>query len=280
MILKEVLDRTTEFFKQKKINSPRLESELILAHGLKLERMDLYLQFERPLTDAELSLCRSYVKRRSDGEPVAYIVGEKGFYTEVLKVNENVLIPRPETELIVDEVIKKFEREESRKFLDIGTGSGCIGLTILKHFKNFEAILLDISKPALDVTKENAEKLNVSDRASLVCDDILKTEFLENSFDFVVANPPYIDLNSSDIQESVKDYEPHIALFAENNGFQCVQKWSEVVSHCLKPDGFFVFEIGFDQGQRSLECLESLGFQDIQVKKDLSGHDRIVLCKK
>lgn len=170
MLLKEVLTKSIQFFKDKKIESARLDAELLISHALKIDRISLYVKYEQPLNEAEVQICREYVRRRSLGESVAYIIEEKGFFGEVFKVLPGVLVPRPETEHLVEEVLKFIEKNkiENPRILDLGAGSGCIGLSILKQVPSATLVSVDVSEIAIQNIKLNLDKLNLQDRAVVV----------------------------------------------------------------------------------------------------------------
>ncbi len=287
MMLKEILDKTTQFFKDKKIPSARLDAEILLSHGLKLKnRMDLYLKFDQPVGEAELSVCRELVRRRSLHEPVAYIVGSKGFYNHTFKVTPAVLIPRPETELLVEQAFEWLEKNNITKpnVLDLGCGSGCIGLSILAKYPDAQLTMVDISADALAVAKENAEQMKLSnirwlkaDVGSVDFSDQLKNEF----FDLILANPPYIDIQDSRVEASVKNFEPQTALFAPDQGLQFLKNWSQKMLSHLKQTSMMGFEMGCDQGTEMKNWFQSFNtFADVKVVKDLSSLDRHIIGVK
>lgn len=286
MKLKEVLDKTTNFFKDKKLETPRLDAELLLAAGLGLNRIDLYVKFDQPLSENELGTCREYVRRRGQGEPVAYILGNKYFYNHRFKVNQNVLIPRPETELIVEDAIQwvRKNQKESIEILDLGTGSGCIVISLLKEFPGAHAVAVDISAEALEVAKQNAIEHQVEDRLQLIQANASDFNLVQNQFkkselqfDLIVSNPPYIDKNTNYTEKYVIKYEPMSALFAEEEGLQLLKSWSQSYIKLLKPNALMLMEMSFDQGPRMLEHFHSLQvFSEVKIIKDLSQHDRII----
>lgn len=287
MMLKEILDKTTQFFKDKKIPSARLDAEILLSHGLKLKnRMDLYLKFDQPVGEAELSVCRELVRRRSLHEPVAYIVGSKGFYNHTFKVTPAVLIPRPETELLVEQAFEWLEKNNITKpnVLDLGCGSGCIGLSILAKYPEGQLTMVDISADALAVAKENAEQMKLSnirwkqaDVGSVDFSDQLKNEF----FDLILANPPYIDIQDSRVEATVKNFEPQTALFAPDQGLQFLKNWSQKMLSHLKQTSMMGFEMGCDQGTEMKNWFQSFNtFADVKVVKDLSSLDRHIIGVK
>lgn len=280
MKLKEVLDKSIQFFKEKKMDTPRLDAELLIAFALKLERMQLYMKYEAPLTEAEVVNCREVIKRRSQGEPVAYITGDKGFYGFVFKVGSGVLIPRPETEHLVELALDfiKIQKISNPRILDLGAGSGCVGFSILKN--NSEATLISVEKSAeaFFFLQENCKSLDLQNRSKLVlknANDLEKKDL--SNFDIILANPPYIDKNDPAVEAAVKKFEPQDALFAESNGLAFLTAWSQRFSECLKKPGLMAFEMGYLQGPEMVKSFNSLNiFSNVEIVKDLSGLDRIV----
>ncbi|OFZ28546.1 MAG: protein-(glutamine-N5) methyltransferase, release factor-specific [Bdellovibrionales bacterium RIFCSPHIGHO2_01_FULL_40_29] len=280
MKLKEVLDKSIQFFKDKKLETPRLDAEMLLAHALKLERLQLYMKYEAPLSDAEVSLCREVVRRRSQGEPVAYITGERGFYGLVFKVGPGVLIPRPETEHLVELALDfiKTRQVENPKILDLGAGTGCIGFSILKNSPQATLVSIEKSDATFEYLKSNCQLLGLEERSRLIHADIdqIKSEEL-GQFDIIVSNPPYIANDDPAVESMVKCFEPHEALFAESNGLGLLQSWSKRFVPNLKPFGFMGFEMGYQQGLEMKTHFEKLEiFNKVDIIKDLSGLDRII----
>src|SRR3989338_10868850 len=280
MKLKEVLDKSIQFFKDKKLETPRLDAEMLLAHALKLERLKLYMKYEAPLSDAEVSLCREVVRRRSQGEPVAYITGERGFYGLVFKVGPGVLIQRPETEHLVELALDfiKTRQVENPKILDLGAGTGCIGFSILKNSPQATLVSIEKSDATFEYLKSNCQLLGLEERSRLIHADIdqIKSEEL-GQFDIIVSNPPYIANDDPAVESMVKCFEPHEALFAESNGLGLLQSWSKRFVPNLKPFGFMGFEMGYQQGLEMKTHFEKLEiFNKVDIIKDLSGLDRII----
>jgi len=287
MNIKEVLDRTAGFFREKKMDSPRLDAELLISRGLGLRRIDLYLKFEQPLKEEELQKLREMVKRRSQGEPVAYILGEKDFFGESFIVNSDVLIPRPETETLVETALdwNKRIKKENTKILDLGCGSGCIGLSLLKKIPGSRLLSVDISSKALEVAQKNADRLQVSDRVQWLCEDAfnvaqVKNEvqiFFNGKVDLLVANPPYIATDDPELESHVKTFEPSLALFSENQGLKHLQEWTQSYAPLLNNPGLMLMELGYTQGLTIQKSVMELNFfNTVNIEKDLSGKDRIV----
>lgn len=279
MKIKDVFEKTVQFFKDKKIETARLDTELLMAFALKIERVQIYMKYEQPLTDAEIGVCRELVRRRAGGEPIAYITGEKGFYGEEFLVGPGVLIPRPETELIVEqslEFIKKNNLDRPR-ILDLGAGSGCIGFSILKNCAGASLVSVEKSEAAFGFLKQNQDKLGLIERSQLICDDVLNLKATNREFDIVVANPPYIAKDDKQTETMVHKFEPHSALYAEAAGLSDLKSWANHNRISLKKPGLMLFEMGYQQGAAMKEFFENMGgFVEVKILKDLSGLDRAI----
>lgn len=289
MLLKEVLTKTTGFFTEKGYSSPRLDTELLLAHALKWDRVKLYMNYDYPLTETELTAARDLVKRRAQGEPVAYILGAREFYKSKFFVAPGVLIPRPETEEIVEQAVQWLSQFEqpSKTVIDLGAGSGCLGLSIIKEIPEAELFSVDLSAAAIKIASQNAEALGLNDRATFAqmrAEDLTPhklPETFDGLVDALVANPPYIASTDKDVDPNVRKYEPPEALFSEENGLAHIKSWSKIAGDLVRPGGFVMFEIGWDQGPAAREIFEKDGrFDKIEVIKDLAGHERFVRTKK
>jgi len=280
MKLNDVLQKTIQFFKDKKFETPRLDAELLIAHALKIPRIQLYVKFDSPLTEAEVNLCREYVKRRTAGEPVAYIIEEKGFYGHLFKVKPGVLIPRPETEMIVDDVLADFKKhpKDHVRILDLGAGTGCIGLSILKHIPLAKLISIEKSAEAFALVQENIAGLELSERCEASHADVESLNPANlGQFDYIVSNPPYIDVNDTQVEANVRKYEPSLALFAEDAGLHALKTWSTKFAPSLKAEGLMLFEMGHTQGAAMKKHFADIPkFKEVTVLKDLSGLDRII----
>lgn len=279
MKLKEVLDKTTQFFKDKNLDSPRLDAELLLGHGLNLERIQLYLKFDQPLSEEELFRCRELVRRRAQGEPVAYILEHKEFYGLNFKVNKNVLVPRPETEHVVEAALDwaKGDLDKNYQILDLGTGSGCIGLTLLTKLANSHLIAVDISESAIDVARENAKDLGVLDRVQFIHADADQLAVNLPKIDILVANPPYVAIDDPGLEENVKKFEPEKALFAGQNGLLFLRKWASKYAEDLNENAIMLMEMGMGHGDEMRQHFRSLNvFSKVDVIKDLASLDRVI----
>ncbi len=282
MILKEVLDKTTQFFKDKKFETARLDSELLISKALGLTRVELYMKYEQPLQDKEVETCRDFVRRRSQGEPVAYILGSRDFYKLNFKVDSRVLIPRPETETLVETVLELMKKSQQEKFeiLDLGCGSGCIGLSVAKHEPRSRVTLIDSSLGATEVTTINQQNLGLSETSTIVHSDAMSLETQGKTFDFILSNPPYIAENDPEVQAEVRKFEPSSALFAAEEGYSDIRAWSKKYSACLKPGGVMIFEIGYRQAENVKAQFENLNiFESVKLIQDFSGHQRFIMGK-
>lgn len=262
--------------------SPHLEADWILEKYLAVRSLDRHVTPERKVDSKESEKIFAACERRLLGEPLAYILNERDFYGLKFFVNEDVLIPRPETELLSDWAIhwarqKGSPCKEPLQILDLGAGSGCLGLSILKSLNSAHLTMIDISLKALQVAKKNAENLGLIERTNIIEMDARGPSRLTQKFDLILANPPYISLEDESIDLYVKKYEPQVALFSGDMGMQHIKDWSQSLPQILKPNGAVVFEIGSTQGVATMKVFEKLGvFKKLQLHKDYSGHDRFV----
>jgi release factor glutamine methyltransferase len=231
------------------------------------------------MTPAGEQFVREAIGRRLEGEPLAYILQTQGFYKYEFFVDKRVLVPRPETEIIVDEALIRFAKQPPTRFVDLGCGSGCIGLSLLKEWPQAKLTAVDLSRSAIAVSEENARRLGVSNRVEFLCSDVEKLSDI-GAFDLVVANPPYIDKSDSNVEANVRRYEPNEALFAADDGYAKLFAWSHWAFQALKRDGWWILEIGAGQKEKVEAKLFEIGFHDIKIKKDLAGHWRTAVARK
>ncbi len=281
-----LLKTSADFFKQKGIDDARLNVELLLSHVLKMRRFDLYLNFEQPITPSELQTFRDLCKRRMSGEPVQYILGEEEFFGLKFAVDKRVLIPRPETEQLVEQIISdapKLSDGDSLRLLDIGTGSGCIAVALAKCIEHATLVAVDVSPDALNVAKRNAQTNDVAHKIEFRELDVLSATFaaqFSETFDVIVSNPPYIpEAEKATLQPEVRDHEPHLALFSKT-GFEFYEKISSDARALLRDGGRLYFELHADGAEKTSEILTRNGFQDIQLLQDYSGMTRIAVAVK
>ena len=260
------------FFTSKKIPNSKLEIEWFLCDILKCERIDLYLKFEQPIMNNELMLFKQYITRRIKGEPFQHIIGKADFYGNDYIVDKNVLIPRPETQIIID-ILK--QKKMPNKILEIGTGSGCIAITICLENLCDSIIATDLSKKALQVAKQNAALHSVSN-IEFKIHDFLKTS-IHSNFDCIVSNPPYINPNEiNQLQKEVINYDPLISLTDNNDGLSFYRKFAEVGVTILNQNGFMLLEFGgLKQVDHILNIFQSHPYK-LQFHNDLQGDPRVV----
>lgn len=286
MKLKDMLEKTAGFFRDKGFPSARLDAELLLSSALGIERIRLYLDFERPVSEEETVRARELVRRRGQGEPVAYILGRKDFFGLTFEVGAGVLIPRPETEHLVENALEHAKSFGDRDvaIVDLGAGSGCAGLSFLKSLPRARAVLVDMSPEALAFTKRNAESLGVADRVIVLEGDAASPATRDEAlralgvpaFDVVIANPPYIAGDDPRVEPDVRKFEPAVALFAEDRGLAALKSWSGTWAESLTPAGLIAMEMGTDQGPAMKEHFQGLGLDGVGVIRDYAGHDRII----
>ena len=261
-------------------NAPfKLDSEILLSEVIKKNRQYLILNSNEELKKENIKLFNYLLKRRKKGEPIAYLINKKEFWKQNFYINQNVLIPRPDTELLVEETLKLFNVNSKLNILDIGTGSGCILLSILNERKSFYGIGIDISKKAINVARFNAKMLQLSNRATFYNSDVDK--FLIGKYDLILSNPPYIkqkDLKYLEID--IKDFEPKLALDGGKDGFSKITKVISKTSMLLKRNGKFILEIGFGQKNRILNILKKNNFFINKVLKDYGKKDRCIISTK
>lgn len=254
---------------------PRLSAELIVAHVLQKDRIDILIDQKRPLTQKEEDQCRALLKRREKGEPVAYLLGNKEFYGLTLQVSQKTLIPRPETETLVDLVLDSYTKDQNFLFADLGTGSGNIGLAIAKNRKNAHGLLIDQSKEALLVAKNNIKRLNLERQLATIQARFASLPIRPHSLDLIVANPPYIAYaETAQVMDEVLAFEPHTALFADNNGLAALFSIIDTAPLFLKTTGHIYLEHGPTQGEMVRKRLREKFFLP-NTKKDLAQRERI-----
>ena len=288
MRILEVINRTTTYFEKQGIESPRLTIELLLAHLLEKKRLDLYLEFERELDEGTLAKLRELVKRRAGGEPLQYITGETEFYGLKFMVDKRVLIPRAETEMLVETVVKRLkpadgtpvDRALPTTIIDVGTGSGCIAIALAKKLPTAEISALDISPDALEVARGNAALHQVEKKVRFFEGDLL--EGLPSSFvaEAIVSNPPYIaDGELAKLPKEVRDFEPVRALAAGEDGLKVIRRLVMNAKRALSASGFVALEIGAGQREAVEGIFGQQGYAVVEVVKDLQGHERVVVAQ-
>lgn len=274
----EAIKLSDEYLQKYRIESPRLNAELLLAEILNCKRLDLYLLYDRPLSESELGAYREFLKRRSKREPLQYITGHVEFYGLKFSVNRSVLIPRPETELLVESVINCLKENKEIRILDIGVGSGNIPISILKHKSNTNAVGIDVNENVLALAELNAKQNCVEGRLKLLKHDILKdSTSILGKYQIIISNPPYISKQDFEqLEPELKVYEPSSALTDYADGYSFYKKIISVSKDLLTAGGKLFFELGKDQHQKVKEFMVAAGFINIKITKDYSQIDRII----
>jgi release factor glutamine methyltransferase len=267
------------YLKEKEFDNPRAEIEWLLCALLDCNRLNVYLRFEEPLSQSQLTILRNWVKRRLQNEPLQYITGSCDFYGRQFLINSKVLIPRPETERLVDIAIEKMNGINSPSILDVGTGSGCIATTLGLEIPDSKVMGVDISLDALEVANENKAKL-CSENVLFIEMDILNT-LPEKLFDLLISNPPYIPKNEMEnLMKDVKDFEPVIALEDENNGFTFYKRFAEIGRTLVKPGAWFVLEVGMgDHPSMVKSIFSNSGYLNVELIKDYNGDNRVLVVQ-
>ena len=276
MILKtwtisKLLEWATKELNNSGISSPKQNVETILAHTLNIKRLDIYLQLERKVSGKKLEIVFIIISRRKDNEPLQYILGETEFYGYTIKVDKSVLIPRPETELLVERIIA--EENDIKNILEIGTGSGALVIALAKKMNGIVIDATDISEDALRIAEQNTilNQVDINIFKSDIFDNVL------NKYDLIISNPPYISLTDyKQLPVEIKDFEPRSALQADDNGLFFYNKILQKAKDHLTESGKIYFEIGYDQAKKITEIAKKNRFSNIKVFKDLNGFDRIV----
>ena len=274
--IREVLNWTRGYFEDAGIVQPRLEAEMLLAHALDVDRLQLYLAPDKPLTEVERSRYRTVVKKRRDGAPLRHLIGEVSFFGLKFRVDRDALIPRHETEDLLDHVLKRAPRDEEITCLDLGTGTGVLAVCMARYLPRAQVTALDISPQALHVAKENARINGVLDRVCFVESDWF--EQLAGTYDLITANPPYIPHAAlTDLPVEVRDHEPRVALDGGSDGLQGIRSIVLRVCEYLRPGGHLLLEVGHDQGERVARMMEEANLLNVSVELDMARKPRFVI---
>ena len=275
----EIIQKTTDFFAVKGVESPRLNAEILIGHALGLKRMQLYLQFERMLAEAELDKIRPLVRRRGQREPLAYVVGETNFHGLRLKIDRRALVPRPETEGLVELLVQACVPPSAR-ILDLGTGGGCIALALAQAFPEAQVTAVDASGEALALARENTAATGLAARVQFACSDWYAALPAGAQFDAIVANPPYLTATeTAETQPEVRAFEPAMALTAAGEGLAALRAIVAGAPARLAPGGLLALETGVAQHAPLLRLLAAAGFRESSSHRDLAGRDRYVLAR-
>lgn len=272
----QLLELSTDYLNSKNVESPRLNAELLLADVLKCSRMDLYLKYDQPLREDEKTIYRDHISRRGKREPVQYITGSVEFYGLEFEVNKNVLIPRPDTEILIEEILNQTSKEDKLRILDVGTGSGNIPIVLAKHLSKSKITAIDISDNAIELARKNATK-NEADVEFLISDIVNYSLDNSKKYDLIVSNPPYIKLQEyTTLEKELLEYEPKNALTDNGDGLSFYKIISEKSDELLEKNGKLFFEVGYDQSEQVSEIMKLNKFNSIRTRTDYGGNSRVV----
>ena len=274
----EVLQATSAYFNKHNVENPRLNAEHLLTHVLGRKRIELYLEFERVLTESELAPLRELVKRRGEGEPLQHLLGTVEFCGHVFLCDKRAMVPRPETEQLVELLISNFKFQISNsRMVDVGTGSGVIALSLAANFPDTEILAVDISDDALALAQENAAKLNLAGRVRFLKRNLL--ENVEGTFDLIVANLPYISTQDRHTLSREVLNDPAVAVFASARGDELIRELIAQAPSRLRPGGMLAVEIGIGQSDPLFSALAEKNYRDIYSKTDYSGVTRFLFAR-
>jgi len=279
MNIENVLNEGIAILQKNKIANPQLDSEILLSNSIKRDKKHIILNPKEVLNSEQLGKFKSLIERRKKGEPIAYLINKKEFWKDEFFVNKDVLIPRPDSELIIEQVLKIYSKDDQLQILDIGTGSGCILLSILKERSNFYGTGIDISKKSINVSKFNAKQLNLTNRVKFFHSSV--DNFNNGKYDIIVSNPPYIEqLSLKYLEKDVVNFEPKLALSGGFDGFSKIRKVINKTSNLIKKNGKFILEIGFNQKNKVIKILKEEGFYVNKAIKDYGNNDRCIISTK
>ena len=279
MNIKSAIIKGTNILKVQCIQTAQLDTEILMAKAIDEDRKYIILNDQKNLKDTNLKYFEKLIKERASRKPIAYLVEQKFFWNSEFTVTNDTLIPRPDTELLVESILKLTKNKNKMNILDVGVGSGCVLLSILKEKKNFYGTGIDISKKCINISKKNAIKLKLDSRVRFYKSDVDK--FSLGKYDLIVSNPPYIkNYNLKYLERDVANFEPKLALDGGLDGLLKIRKVIRKSSELIKKNGKFILEIGFDQKNIVINLLKNEGFYINSALKDLAKNDRCIVCTK
>lgn len=273
--IKSIIEKGSEILKSEDIESHRIDSRILLGKVLNISLEQIILKYDHNIDSKLTNEFMRLIARRAKREPIAYIIGKKEFYGMEFIVNKNVLIPRPDSEILVDTVLKIFDKNSEIKILEFGVGSGCLLITILKHMKNSSGVAVDIQEGAIEVATKNHKSLGIENDIDFVLKDWNEFES-DEKFDLIISNPPYITTQEMlELQDDVKKYEPKVALEAGKDGLDAYRSLAPVIRKFLKQNGIVALEFGESQSEGVQKIMLESGFVVISISKDLSARFRV-----
>lgn len=279
--IKKIRQEAISRLEQADIASPRLDVDLLLEQATGLTPLEIALEGMREISFGEVEVFQELIKRRAAREPVSQILGKKDFWTLTFKVSRHCLTPRPDSETLIEAALEVIaDRKAPLKILDLGTGSGCLLLSLMSELPHSHGVGVDLSEEALALARENAENLDLAGRCVFLLSDWATTLPPDQRFDIILCNPPYIALGEKvGLERDVRDYEPPLALFAEKDGLQEYERLARIIPDLLTPGGYAFLEIGHKQGPAVRKIFQDSGVKQLEIIPDLAGRDRCVLLR-
>ncbi len=279
MNIESAIIQGAKILKDSFIKNPYLDSEILMSKVIEKDRKYILLNSKRNLDSKDLNIFQKLIKKRSMGKPIAYLTYKKSFWNSEFTLSEGTLIPRPDTELVIEKILNLTKNKKKLNLLEIGIGSGCILLSILKERKSFYGTGIDISKICLNICKLNAIKLKVTSKLKLYKSNVDK--FTLGKYDLIISNPPYIKRNVLKyLEKDIAKFEPKLALDGGLDGLSAIRKVIKTSSELIKKNGKFILEIGFDQKYSVISLLKKEGFYINSINKDFANNDRCIICTK
>ena len=279
MNIENALNIANNILKDNCNNSYQLDSELLMSKIFEKDRKFIILNSNKKLSEEKLEQFNCLINKRLKGEPIAYLLKKKDFWKYEFYVDKGILIPRPDSEVVVDQILKLTNNKDNLRILDIGVGSGCLLISVLKERKNFHGVGIDISKKCIDISNINASKLEISNRVKFFKSDVDNFNF--GKYDLIVSNPPYIKmLDFNNLKKDVINFEPKLALYGGLDGTSEIRKVIKKSSELIKKNGKFILEIAYDQKNKVIKLLRDKGFYINNVLKDLADNDRCIVSTK
>ena len=279
MNIENALNIANNILKDNCNNSYQLDSELLMSKIFEKDRKFIILNSNKKLSEEKLEQFNCLINKRLKGEPIAYLLKKKDFWKYEFYVDKGILIPRPDSEVVVDQILKLTNNKDNLRILDIGVGSGCLLISVLKERKNFHGVGIDISKKCIDISNINASKLEISNRVKFFKSDVDNFRF--GKYDLIVSNPPYIKmLDFNNLKKDVINFEPKLALYGGLDGTSEIRKVIKKSSELIKKNGKFILEIAYDQKNKVIKLLRDKGFYINNILKDLADNDRCIVSTK
>ena len=279
MNIQNALNIANDILKSNCNNSFQLDSELLMSKIFEKDRKFIILNSNKELSEEKFEQFNNLVKKRSKGEPIAYLLNKKDFWKYEFYVDKGILIPRPDSEIIIEQILRITDHKKNLRILDIGVGSGCLLLSVLKERKNFHGVGIDISKKCIDISNINASRLEISNRVKFFKSNVDNFRF--GKYDLIISNPPYIKkLDFNNLKKDVINFEPRLALYGGLDGTSEIRKVINKSSELIKKNGKFILEIAYDQKNKIIKLLRDKGFYINKVLKDLAGNDRCIVSTK